>query len=196
LFGDGGTSDTVRDCVTAAVVLGGMTMFRLLQLACKGRDPLDVPGAAHVIATVPANPPLGVTVIGIITVFGVVPGVAIIVPLPPLTVNEPVLAGFTVKVTLFEVPPAVVTVTPGVPAAAMSLAGTVTVISVGVVAEGVSAGLAPKFTVAPATKFVPLIFNTNEVPPAVFWFGEIDVIVGAIAAVTVTVAAVDGPAPA
>lgn len=156
-------------------------MFRLLQLACKGRDPLDVPGAAHVIATVPANPPLGVTVIGIITVFGVVPGVAIIVPLPPLTVNEPVLAGFTVKLTLLEVPPDVVTVTPCVPAVAMSLAGTVTVISVGVMADGVSAGLVPKFTVAPLTKFVPVTFNTNELPPAVVLLGEIEVIVGAAA---------------
>jgi len=77
-------------------------MFKALQLAPKGRNPLDVAAAAHVIATVPVNPPLGVTVTGIVTVSGVVPAAAVIVPLPPLTAKVPGLV--TVTVTEVEGP--------------------------------------------------------------------------------------------
>jgi len=82
--------------VTGTVVPAGMVIFNELQLAPKGKNPLDVPAAEHVIATVPVNPPLGVTVTWIIAVLGVVPAVAVIVPLPPLTVKLPV--EFTVMV--------------------------------------------------------------------------------------------------
>jgi hypothetical protein len=61
---------------------------------------------------------------------------------------------------------------------------------------GVSAGFAPNFTVAPATKFVPFTVNVNAAPPAVALVGAIVVIVGTgLGAVTVTVTAVDGPEP-
>ena len=82
--------------MTAAVVFGGMVMLRALQLPPKGKSPPDVPAGAQVIATVPVNMPLGVTVIGIVIVSGVVPAVAVIVPLPPDTVKLPWLV--TVKV--------------------------------------------------------------------------------------------------
>ena len=97
-------------------------MLKGLQLTPKGNDPVPAPAVGQVIVTVPVNPVLpGFTVIGIVTVFGVVPAVAVIVPLPPVNVKVPVL--FTVKVTLLEVPPpgvGLVTVTAGVPAVAMS----------------------------------------------------------------------------
>ncbi len=79
-----------------------MLIFNGLQLAPRGKSPLDVPAAAQVIATVPVKPPLGVTVMGIITVSGVVPGVAVIVPLPPLTVKLPGLVTVTVLATADE----------------------------------------------------------------------------------------------
>ncbi len=87
IVGDGGVSDTVRDCVTAAVVFAGMVILRALQFTPKGNDPVPAPAAGQVIATVPVNPPLGVTVIGIVTVFGVVPAVAVI-GLPSLTMSR------------------------------------------------------------------------------------------------------------
>src|SRR5437879_6533430 len=86
---DGGVSDTVRDCVTAAVVFAGMVILKALQPAPKGKDPVPAPAAAQVMVTTPVNPPLGVTVIGMVTVFGVVPAVAVIVPLPPVMVKVP-----------------------------------------------------------------------------------------------------------
>ena len=81
----------------------------------------------------------------------------------------------TVKATAFDVPPpgaGFVTVTLGVPDFAMSAAGTVTVIVAAVIVVGVSAGLEPKFTVVPETKFVPVMVNTNDAPPAVALAGE------------------------
>jgi len=102
--GDGGVSDTVRDCVTAAVVFAGMVIVKgglVGQLAPKGKDPVPAPAVGQVMVTAPVNPPLGVTVIGIVTVFAVVPAVAVMVPLPPVMVNVPGL--FTVTVTDAEV---------------------------------------------------------------------------------------------
>jgi len=93
---EGAVSETVRDCVTGAVVLGGIVILSGLQLVSKG-SPFDAPVGAHVIATVPVNMPLGVTVTGIVAVSGAVPVVAVIVPLPPLTVKLPGL--LTVIVT-------------------------------------------------------------------------------------------------
>jgi hypothetical protein len=78
-----------------------MVILRALQLAPKGKDPVPAPAVGQVITTVPLNPPLGVTVIGIVTVFGVVPAVAVIVPLLPVMVNVPGLV--TVTVTDAEV---------------------------------------------------------------------------------------------
>src|SRR5206468_3978294 len=102
-MGDGGVSDTVRDCVTGAVVFAGMVIVKgglVGQPAPKGKDPVPAPAAAQVMVTAPVNPPLGVTVIGMVTVFAVVPAVAVIVPLPPVMVNVPELV--TVKTTLLE----------------------------------------------------------------------------------------------
>ena len=63
-------------------------------------------------------------------------------------------------------PPAgFVTVTFTVPAVAISAAGIVATIWVLVTEEGVIAGLVPKFTVAPATKPVPVRVNVNAAPP-------------------------------
>jgi len=122
---------------------------------------------------------LGVTVMGIVTVSGVVPGVAVIVPLPPVTVKVP--PGFTVKLTLFEGPPpglGFVTNTTGVPAAAMALAGMVTVICVAVTEVGTSPAFVPNVTFEVAIKFVPFTVNGNAAPPVVALVGEIVVTVG------------------
>ena len=76
-------------------------------------------------------------------------------------------------------PPAgFVTVTFTVPAVAMSAAGIVTPIWVLVTDEGVMAGLDPKFTVAPATKPVPVRVNVKAAPPAEAEAGAIEVSVG------------------
>jgi xanthosine utilization system XapX-like protein len=73
----------------------------------------------------------------------------------------------------------------------MSPAGTVTWICVAVIEDGVSAALVPKFTVAPATKFVPVIVKVNAAPPAVALVGEIVVIVGDAVPVIVKVTAAE-----
>ena len=76
-------------------------------------------------------------------------------------------------------PPAgFVTVTFTVPAVAMSAAGIVATICVLVTDEGVIAGLAPKFTVAPLAKPVPVRVSVNAAPPAVALVGESDVRLG------------------
>ena len=63
-------------------------------------------------------------------------------------------------------PPAgFVTVTFTVPAVVISTAGIVATIWVLVTDEGVIAGFAPKFTVAPVTKPVPVRVNVNAAPP-------------------------------
>src|SRR5260370_38887843 len=90
-----------------------MVMLRALQRPPTGKSPPVVPDGGQVIATVPVNMPLGVTVIGIVIVSGVVPAVAVIVPLPPDTVKLPWLV--TVKVMpLLATPPTVTTTLPGV----------------------------------------------------------------------------------
>src|SRR4029077_19816059 len=71
-------------------------------------------------------------------------------------------------------PPGLVTVTFTVPAAAISAAGMVAKIWVLVTDVGVIAGFAPKFTVAPVTKPVPVRVNGKAAPPAVAAFGAIE----------------------
>jgi hypothetical protein len=113
------------------------------------------------------NPPLDVTVI---VEFTLAPVAELMVTGVELTVKDPPDGALTVKLTLFEAPPpgvGLVTVTAGVPAVAMSLAGTVTWICVAVIEEVVRAALVPKFTVAPLTKFVPFTVSVNAAPPAV-----------------------------
>ena len=81
------------------------------------------------------------------------------------------------KAWAFEVPPpgaGFVTVTFTLPAAAISAAGTVAMICVLVTEEGVIAGFAPKFTVAPLTKPVPVRVSVNAGPPVVALVGERD----------------------
>jgi len=75
-------------------------------------------------------------------------------------------------------PDGFVTVTFTVPAVAMSAAGIVATIWVLVTDEGVIAGLDPKFTVAPATKPVPVRVNVKATPPAVALDGAIDEMLG------------------
>ena len=83
-------------------------------------------------------------------------------------------------------PPAgFVTVTFTVPAVEMSAVGIVATICVVVTDEGVIAGLAPKFTVAPATKPVPVRVNVKAAPPTVAEVGAREVRVGAEAALIV-----------
>lgn len=164
--------------MTPVVVPGGIVIVKALQLAPKGKDPVPAPAAGQVIATAPLNPPAGVTVTWMVAVLGVVPAVAVIVPLPPLTVNEPVLV--TVKATLLEVPPpgaGFVTVTAGVPAVAMSDARMAAVNWVALTKVVVLAAPA-KFTVEVFTKFVPFTVSVNAGPPAAALVGESVVIVG------------------
>src|SRR5438132_683506 len=173
---DGGVRDTTNDPEAAAALV--TWMFKALQLAPNGKDPVPAPAVGQVTATVPVKPPLGVTVIGMVTVFGVVPATAVIVPLPPVMVNVPVL--FTVKVTLLEVPPpgaGFVTVTAGVPAVAMSDARMAAISWVPLTNVVVFAAPA-KFTVEAFTKFVPFTVRVNDGPPAVALVGESVVIVG------------------
>jgi hypothetical protein len=126
-------------------------------------------------------PPVGVTVIVDVPV-AVCPAMVVTVAKVPLTVNVPVLLPpFTVKVTPLEVPPPGVglnTVTAGVPAAAMSPAGTVTWSCEELKKVGVSAALAPNFTVAPSMKLVPFTVSVKAAPPAALLVGEIVVTAG------------------
>ena len=93
-------------------------------------------------------------------------------------------------------PPAgFVTVTFTVPAAAISAAGMVATICVLVTEEGVIAGLDPKFTVAPATKPVPVRVNVKAAPPAAAEVGAREVRVGAEAALIVNDRLPDVPPP-
>ena len=93
-------------------------------------------------------------------------------------------------------PPAgFVTVTFTVPAVAMSAAGIVATIWVLVTDEGVIAGLAPKFTVAPATKPVPVRVNVKAAPPTVAEAGAKEVSVGAETALIVNDRLPDVPPP-
>ena len=61
--------------------------------------------------------------------------------------------------------------------------------------EGVIAGLAPKFTVAPATKPVPVRVNVNAAPPTVEEAGAIEVSVGAETGLMVNDRLPDVPPP-
>jgi hypothetical protein len=61
---------------------------------------------------------------------------------------------------------------------AMSVDGICTVIVVAVIDVGTKLVNAPKLTVAPATKFVPVIVSVNAAPPAAAFAGESNVIVG------------------
>ena len=77
------------------------------------------------------------------------------------------------------------TVTFTVPAVEMSAVGIVATICVVVTDEGVIAGFAPKFTVAPVTKPVPVRVNVKAAPPTVAEVGAREVRVGAEAALIV-----------
>ena len=93
-------------------------------------------------------------------------------------------------------PPAgFVTVTFIVPAVVMSAAGIVATIWVLVTDDGVIAGFDPKFTVAPATKPVPVRVNVKAAPPAVAEVGAIEVSVGPAAALIVKDRVADVPPP-
>jgi len=93
-------------------------------------------------------------------------------------------------------PPAgFVTVTFTVPAEAISLAGIVATIWVLVTDEGVIAGLVPKFTVAPATKPVPVILIVNPAPPTVAVAGAIELSAGDEAVLIVNDRLPDVPPP-
>ena len=93
-------------------------------------------------------------------------------------------------------PPAgFVTVTFTVPAVEISAAGIVATIWVLVTDEGVIAGLAPKFTVAPATKPVPVRVNVKAGPPTVAEAGAIEVSVGAETGLMVNDRVPDVPPP-
>ena len=88
-----------------------------------------------------------------------------------------------------------VTVTFNVPAVAVSAAGMVATIWVLVTDEGVIAGLEPKFTVAPATKPVPVRVNVNATPPAVAELGAREVNAGPAAGLIVNDSLPDVPPP-
>ena len=93
-------------------------------------------------------------------------------------------------------PPAgFVTVTFTVPAEPISAAGIVATTWVPVTDEGVIAGLDPKFTVAPATKPVPVRVNVKAAPPAVAEVGAREVRAGAEAALIVNDRLPDVPPP-
>lgn len=117
----------------------------------------------------------------------------------PVTVNvnaaDPALAlfgesalivgtGFDVLVTLkfteFDAPPpgvGFVTITAGVPAVATSI-GIIWVVSCVELVTVAARVTPPKLTVAPVTKFVPLIVNVNAVDPAAIPVGDNELIVG------------------
>ena len=93
-------------------------------------------------------------------------------------------------------PPAgFVTVTFTVPAVAISAAGIVATIWVLVTEDGVIAGFDPKFTVAPATKPVPVRVNVKAAPPTVAEVGASEVSVGAEAALIANDTDADVPPP-
>ena len=93
-------------------------------------------------------------------------------------------------------PPAgFVTVTFTVPAVAISAAGIVATIWVLVTEDGVIAGFDPKFTVAPATKPVPVRVNVKATPPTVAEVGAREVSVGAEAALIAKDTDADVPPP-
>ena len=93
-------------------------------------------------------------------------------------------------------PPAgFVTVTFAVPAVVMSAAGIVATIWVLVTDDGVIAGLDPKFTVAPATKPVPVRVNVKAAPPTAAETGAIEVSVGPETALIVKERVPDVPPP-
>ena len=84
------------------------------------------------------------------------------------------------KATELEAPPPggeLVTITLSVPAVTRSLAGTVTVTRLEVIV-GFERFEEPNVTVAPATKFVPLIVSCRLLEPAAALDGESDVMVG------------------
>jgi hypothetical protein len=86
-----------------------------------------------------------------------------------------------VKLIALEVPPSgagLVTVTAGVPVEAMLAAG-MAVVNCVESTKVVAGADPPKFTVEPATKFIPLIVSVKAAPPATVLFGEIVVMVGA-----------------
>jgi hypothetical protein len=78
-----------------------------------------------------------------------------------------------------------VIVTFTVPAVVMSVAGIVATICVLVTDDGVIPGLDPKFTVAPATKPVPVSVNVNAAPLTVAVAGAIEARAGAEAGLIV-----------
>ena len=93
-------------------------------------------------------------------------------------------------------PPAgFVTVTFTVPAVAMSVAGIIATIWVLVTDDAVIAGLDPKFTVAPATKPVPVRVSVNATPLTVAVAGAIEVSVGPETALIVNDRLPDVPPP-
>ena len=87
------------------------------------------------------------------------------------------------------------TVTLTAPAVAMSAAGTVATIWVLLTDEGMITGLVPKFTVAPATKPVPVRVNVKAAPPTVAEVGAREVSVGPEAALMVNDRFPDVPPP-
>ena len=82
-----------------------------------------------------------------------------------------------VNVDPTEVPPVVVTVTLAVPVDAIRLAGTAAV-SLFALTNVVASAVVPHCTVAPETKFVPLIVRVKAAPPAVAELGLKLAIVG------------------
>ena len=82
-----------------------------------------------------------------------------------------------VNVDPTEVPPVVVTVTLAVPVDAIRLAGTAAV-SLFALTNVVASAVVPHCTVAPETKFVPLIVRVKAAPPAVTELGLKLAIVG------------------
>ena len=101
----------------------------------------------------------------------------------------------SVKVTEFEVaPPGFVTVTPGVPGLAVSVAATTATRNVEVT-NSVGSALEPKLTVAPFKKFVPETLRTTVPDPAAAVVGDIEVMVTEVALLTVNETEFDGPPP-
>jgi len=82
--------------------------------------------------------------------------------------------------SIWKVPPSgagLVTVTAGVPVAAMAAAGMAAVNSVELMNVVVDAA-PPKFTIEVVTKLAPVIVSVRAGPPAAILFGESAVIVG------------------
>jgi hypothetical protein len=130
--------------------------------------------------TAAENPLLGVKVMVevVVDTDPAAPAVVVTVALLALIVKVP--PEFTVKVTLFEMPPpgaGFCTVTAGVPAVAISEARMEAVSWVALTKVVVFAN-PPKLTTAAETKFVPFTVRVNAGPPAVALGGESVVIVG------------------